>query len=407
MDSVKKTILIFGAGLNQVELIKAARELGVTSVVVDPMENPPGAALADFYYRVGGQDYARTKEIALHHHVDGIVTAQMEKPLRIMAKLAKELGFIFNSPSVIEQCRNKYLMKCAFEKGGIPCAKGLLFSKDVKPALSELSKNGLTFPLIIKPVDAFSSRGVYKVNDIDELLMHIDETSSFATNGEYLIEEFIEGNEYSVEAITFKGNTHIIQITEKFTTPYPRTVELGHLQPARITDLQKNIIQVALVNAIKALGIDNTATHMELKINNDVVKIIEIGARLGGDFISSYLTKASTGVSMDKAAIQVALGYAPDVTPNKHAVSFIRYIELPERNTVKNVLPLDDINSMPEVVFAHMYVKPGDVIQPIEHSAQRPACFILTGNTWEQVKNTAVMVEHKLKRLIIREDNVN
>jgi len=77
---VNKSILIFGAGLNQLTLIKAAKDLGVTSVVLDPSADAPGKKLADYFYCVNGKDYDRTKEIAIKHKVDGIVTTQMEKP---------------------------------------------------------------------------------------------------------------------------------------------------------------------------------------------------------------------------------------------------------------------------------------------------------------------------------------
>jgi Biotin carboxylase len=400
MATDKKTIMIFGAGLNQLELIKAARELNMNSVVIDPTSDPPGKELSDFFYQVDGQDKAMTKEIARRHGVDGIVTAQMENPLRLMAQVAEELQFIFNSPKTIEQCRNKFLMKAAFVKADVPCAKGILLHKDEMPDKLSLITARLNFPLIIKPVDAFSSRGVYKVNSFDELLTYVAHSSHYSTNGDYLIEEFIAGTEYSVETITFKGKTHTVQFTEKYITPYPQTVEVGHLQPAIISNSQKNIIELVVSNAIKALGIDNSASHTELKLTNDGVKIIEIGARLGGDFIGSYLTKASTGVNMDKAAIQVALGQMPDLTPTKNAVSLIRYIELPVGRKVIDVLPIDEILAISCVRYAHIFVKAGDIIKPIEHSAMRPACFIVAGQTLDVVKSDAVTVEFKLKRLI-------
>ena len=116
----KKTILIFGAGINQMELIRAAKELGVVSIVIDPLIDPPGKKVADFFYQVDGKDYETTKRIAQKHNVNGIVTAQMENPLRLMSKLAEEMGYLFHSRLTIEKCRNKYLMKQAFIKHFVP-----------------------------------------------------------------------------------------------------------------------------------------------------------------------------------------------------------------------------------------------------------------------------------------------
>ena len=114
MEVTGKSIMIFGAGLNQLELIREARNLGLTTIVIDPQEDPPGKSEADFFYWVDGTDYETTRTIALKHKVSGIVTGQMEKPLRLMARLAQELGFIFNSPEVTERCLDKWLMKGNF-----------------------------------------------------------------------------------------------------------------------------------------------------------------------------------------------------------------------------------------------------------------------------------------------------
>lgn len=382
-SSTTKSILIFGAGINQLELIREAKKLGIIAVVIDPAADPPGKAEADYYYQVDGKDYETTKAIALKHNVDGIVTGQMEKPMRLMAKLASELGYIFHSPEVVERSLNKWLMKQAFLKNSVPCAKALLFSKDDE--ISAESLTGFTFPLIIKPKDAFSSRGVYKLDSYSELIAHLDESRSFASDGDILIEEFLQGKEFSVESITYKGSTTIIQFTEKFITPFPNTVEIGHLQPAPLSEVEKEEVSKVVIAAIEAIGIDNSASHAEVMVTAKGVKMIEIGARLGGDFISSYLTRSSTGISMDKAAVQVALNMEPDLERKANRYSYIKYIELPVNRKVIGILPLDDIKKHPDVVFAHFFITPGDFIKPIIHSAFRPVCILTGGENREDV----------------------
>ncbi len=100
--------MIFGAGLNQLELIREARALGLTTIVIDPRDDSPGRKEADHFYRIDGDDYESTRETALRHKAGGIVTGQMEKPLRMMARLAQDLGFVFNSPEVTERCIDKW-----------------------------------------------------------------------------------------------------------------------------------------------------------------------------------------------------------------------------------------------------------------------------------------------------------
>ena len=171
--AVKPGILIFGAGINQLELIREARSLGLTSIVIDPQGNPPGKPEADFFYQVSGSDYELTREIAIRHKVRGIITGQTEKPLRLMARLAEELDLIFNSPDVTDRCIDKWRMKEAFRAGGIACADGILVIQG--EAVPSGLTPGMMFPLIIKPRDAYSSRGVYKCISRDDLNAHLAE----------------------------------------------------------------------------------------------------------------------------------------------------------------------------------------------------------------------------------------
>ncbi len=391
-----KSILIFGAGLNQLELIREAKKLGVMAIVIDPNSNAIGAGEADFFYRVAGDDYEQTKKIATKHGVNGIVTAQMENPLRIMARLAQELGCIFNSPEVVERCRDKYLMKECFIKNQIPCAKGMLFNCNALPTQKELEKHKLTFPLIIKPTDAHSSRGVVRVESYQELKEQVLETANFSSKHNYLVEEFLEGKELSVEAITYKGETHIVQFTEKFITPFPRTVELGHLQPARIDSEEKQEIEGVVKKAIQALGIDNSPTHTEVMLTKKGVKIIEVAARLGGDFIGSYLTKASTGISLDRATIEIALGLEPKVEKENKEFAYIKYFFLPAQKKVVEVLDYQDILEEDSLVFAQIFVKPGDITTTLTHSAHRAGCVLVKGKTYRAVLQKAQYFENRL-----------
>lgn len=382
----KKKVLIFGAGINQVTLIKACNQLGYQSIVIDPNENAPGRYYADVFKVVAPDDYENTKETARIFQVDGIATSQMENPLRLMSKLAEELGFIFNKPEIIERGLNKHLMKKAFTDNGVLCAKYKLFSD--KTAITEEALKEFEFPLIVKPVDAHSSRGVYKVDRFSEIFNYIEETFSFSKTGNVLIEEFIEGPEFSVEAVTFNGETTIVQHTEKIITPFPNVVEIGHIQPAiNLTEYQKNKVDQEVIKAIKAIGLDNTVTHTEVKYSEKGPFIIEVGPRMGGDFISSYLVLHSCGVNLDKATVQLALGFKPDLSFVCDQFSFIQYLQLKPGNRIKRIGNWKKILKMPGVVFAHVQIQEGEIIPKITDSARRPGFVIVEGKSRTEVVN--------------------
>jgi len=356
-------------------------------VVLDPNPDAPGKEIADYFYVVAGNDYDTTKQIALKHRVNGLATTQMEKPLRLMAKLAQELDLPFHSPEVVERSLDKWLMKQAFLQYGVPCARGKLFQKNEEIKESDLKD--FRYPLVLKPKDATSSQGVFRVEKFSEIKKYAGETGKFSRNGELIIEEFIEGKEYSVETITFKGKTTVVQYTEKFITPFPHTVEMGHLQPADLSNEEQRQIDKVVTAAINAIGINNSAAHTEVKITAEGPKILEIGARGGGDFISSYLTLASTGVSMDEAIIKVALGEEPDLRPKTSMYSCIKYFSLPVGKRVDKVTDYSNIFKNEHVVFAHIGVKEGDIIEEITESKKRPGFVILTSKDRDTVLRTA------------------
>ena len=399
---MKKTILIFGAGLNQYLLIKAAKDLGITSVVLDPNPDAPGKEIADYFYVVAGNDYETTRQIALKHKVDGLATTQMEKPLRLMAKLAQDIKLPFHSPEVVERSLDKWLMKQAFLKNDVPCARGKLF-----PNNEEIKKDDLTdffYPLVLKPKDATSSQGVFRIEKFEEIHQYMDITRRFSRNGEVIIEEFLEGPEYSIETITYKGQTTIVQYTEKFITPFPHTVEMGHLQPANLTQEEKEKIAKVVKAAIAAIGIDNSAAHTEIKLTPNGPKVVEIGARGGGDFIASYLTLASTGVSMDEAIIKVALGEEPDLQHKTSLYSYIKYFSLPVGKIVKKIKDYSDILKEDHVVFAYIAVKEGDIIEEITESKKRPGFVIVKSkNRYRAMKLATEGCDYLISRIKLKD----
>lgn len=389
--------MIFGAGINQLELIREAKRMGLRTVVVDPSSNPPGRVEADLFFEIAGDDYDTTRSIAIEQKVNGIVTGQMEKPLRLMAKLAADQGYFFNSVEVVEKSLNKWMMKRAFLQNDVPCAKGIILEKDEE--ISQKSIQQFKFPLIIKPVDSHSSRGVYRAGTFHDLIRFRENASTYSSDGKVIIEEFLAGKEYSVESITFNGETHIIQFTEKFITPFPRTVEMGHLQPAGLSNNHKQQIEILIKNAISAIGIDNSASHAEIVITEEGPKMIEIGARLGGDFIASYLTKVSTGISMDKAAIQIAIGETPVVKKQDLNFAFIKYFKLKEGSVIDSI-ETNNIHSDGELVFFYVFVKQGDEIPVLSHSSHRSGCVLVEGKSREIVISLADKYEKLVKSQI-------
>jgi carbamoyl-phosphate synthase large subunit len=393
-----RNILVFGAGDNQVPLIKACRDLGYFTLVTDPNPHAPGAALADFFAVLPPKDADAHRKLIKEQGVEGIVTCQMENPLALMAELAQEFGFLFPKPEVIRRARNKYLMKQAFLQHGVPCANGLLIETEAQ--LHEIDFSTWQFPLIIKPVDSFSSRGVKRVDNRAELFAAYAESVRFSAGQQVLIEEFLEGPEVSVESVTYQGKTTVVQITDKVITPYPYTVELAHYQPSALPREVCQAMREMVVQAIAAIGIDNSGSHAELKFTTQGPKMIEIGARLGGDYISSHLTFLSTGVDMNRAVAQVAMNETPDLQAQYKNYSGIKYVNWEPGKQVVSVQSMESFLQQPTVAHADIFVKPGEVLPQVTDSAKRHGFFITCGSSRDHLLQNMQYLSDKFQQLL-------
>jgi biotin carboxylase len=205
-------------------------------------------------------------------------------------------------------------MRKAFKKGN--CS----IPNFIEASNNEVNCEGFKFPLIVKPVDRSGSRGVTKVRFENELpeAIHYAITESFGKKA--IIEEYIEGEEVSVETISWEGNHTILAITDKVTTGAPHFVELAHHQPSGLPKEIQDKIKTETIKCLNALDINFGAGHSEFKItSNGDVYIIEVGARMGGDFIGSHLVELSTGYDFLEGVIHIALGkYEPPVLKSNH-----------------------------------------------------------------------------------------
>jgi carbamoyl-phosphate synthase large subunit len=315
---IAKTIMVFGAGTLQLSIIAKCKKEGVITIVVDPDENAVGKSQADFFYQVNGDDFKRTCELIDLHNVQGIITAATDKPLVVMSEIAELYKFPFFSKHTAEVTTDKSRMKSIFINSGIPCAAGYMISQ-----VKEITN----YPVIIKPIDSSGSRGVFHCSNVKEAKQFLTEAKQFSKTDAVLCEEVLYGDEYSVEAIHYENRTHLIQITEKHTTDFPFNVELAHIAPASIDSKTYSKIKELIEEIASAFDYKNCASHTELKVENDTIKVIETSPRLGGDKITSDLVPLSTGVDIEKLLIKISLGEIPEIETSKSSFAGIFYFD--------------------------------------------------------------------------------
>ena len=336
-------LAVIGASHFQLPLIEKAQEMGCEVHAFAWECGDVGERVADVFHPVSIVETGRVVEECRKVGVDGVCTIASDLATVAVNHVAADLGLVGNSLACTAVSTNKHLMRQAFARAGDPSPKSLSVglagegeSADVVLTAEGLpsfdpTEFGLAYPLIVKPVDRSGSRGVVKL-EAPGVPVSAGEAIGLAFDQGFakqaVVEEFAEGDEFSVEGVSWEGEHAILTVTRKGTTGAPRFIETAHLQPAGLDAQVEARVRDVVSHALDTLGVKFGASHSEVKIAPDgVINIIEIGARMGGDCIGSHLVPLSTGVDFTRAVVDIALGREPDLTPaHGPAAAAIRFL---------------------------------------------------------------------------------
>lgn len=374
-----KKLMIVGASVLQLPAILKAKEMGLHVAVVDFNPQAIGIPYADKYYNASTMDEDAVLTAAEDYQPDGIMTLATDMPMRGVAKVSDKLHLHSINYATAVKATDKYDMIKAFKEHNVPSP--WFFVVDTLEELKE-HEIDVTFPCIIKPTDNAGSHGVAKVYSFQDLLDNYEYAHSCSRHGKVIVEEYLDGPEVSVEVMVVNGIVNILQITDKITTEAPHFVEMGHTQPSRLPVATQEAIRNVAVAACTAIGIDKGPAHVEMKVTKRGPVMIELGARMGGDNITTHLVPLSTGIDMVGSSIKVALGEEPDITPTLYCGSAIRYFEEPF-GTIKAIENVEEANKIPGVKQITFTKDVGDESTPIHCSNDRIGFVIAQGTTAE------------------------
>jgi len=318
----KKKIVIIGASCFQKALIEKSREMDVETHVFAWEQGAEAKEEADYFYPISIVEKEQILDVCSKIHPHGVVTIASDLANITVGYLAEQLGLCANNAACVQATTNKAVMRNKLKKGGV--AGPDFWILDATNAMT--FKATVPYPLIVKPTDRSGSRGVRRVENNQELESGIQDALAHSFEKRVIIEEWVDGQEYSCECISWEGKHHCLAITKKYTTGSPEYVEIGHLESIDLK-CEKLIVQ-EVFRALDNLGICWGASHTEFKVNADgQIHLIEVGSRMGGDCIGSDLVRLSTGIDYVKNVILIALGEAPTLEAGGHygavAVKFL------------------------------------------------------------------------------------
>lgn len=392
-----KKMMVLAAGLLQIPVIRKAKEKGYYVIAVDDDPDAPGMALADKAIVPGGlMNEEKMLAIAKEERISGVIHPCSEVAMSVMGHINDDLHLHGISRETAVRATNKQSMRKAFEKYGAPSPMSFCTDNVEEGYRLFLSIGGRA---ILKPSRNSGSRGVAEIDpqlSFNAFAPFFKRSKEESRDASVMIEQFVDGPEFSVEIIVWNDKVNVLQVTDKKTTGAPYFVELGHSQPSSFPSDVVEAVRDAAVKGVEALQLNDCAAHAEVKFQDGKPYIMEIGARLGGDFISTELTHLSTGIDMVGAAIDVAMGVEPDMKPvaDPRGVAIRYFTPVPG---IVRMIEGQELLNRDYVYDAEIYVKPGDEIHEVKSSSDRSGHVIVTAATTQDAIELAERLVEDVK----------
>ena len=303
--------LVLAGGLPQIELIRQLKERGIEALLADGSPAAVARPYADKFFHVDIFDIEAIKNLAVKEKVDFLITVCADQVLLVVAEVSEMLGLpCYIDYETGKNVSDKSRMKRFFKELGIPTTDYVETDHLNHDVISHLK-----YPLVVKPVDAYSSKGVRKANNEEELKLYYEEAKKIGRSGRVIVEEFFQGEEISVDAFIVNGKAKLLNVTNsEKVNDQDRFVIFRGRYPVKISQSVMKQIEEICQRIAEGFGLVNAPLLVQLLHDGDKVSVLEFCARTGGS-MKYLLIKYVSGVDVIGATIDITLGKEPDLIP--------------------------------------------------------------------------------------------
>ena len=364
----RQRLLVLGAGPAQIGLLRAARERDLFVIAVDRDPSAPGFAYADKRALVSTEDEPGIDRLARAENADGIISPGADWPVGVAARVAERLGLphpIDGATAVLATTKSRQRER--FAAAGVP-----------QPRLLEEP----TAPCVVKAPDRQGQRGLTFVRTQAELPAAIEAALEASRSGTYIVEEYVDGPEVTVNAVSADGVFHPLAVADRLTADLPAFgVALAHAWPC--VETTQAPIEAARA-AAEALGIRNGPTYTQIRLGADGCRVVELAARLGGGH-DAELVEAATGVRLNDLALDFALGERVSVVSTQSLAggACVVFLVAPE-GELQAVEGREAAHAAEGVLDVRIYREPGHVFGPLLRGADRAGAVIAIGESRDE-----------------------
>ena len=391
--------LVLAGGFPQIALLQELKSRGIDTILADYYPNPVAKPYADKFYQESTLDVDAITEIAKKENVDFLITACTDQALLTVARVSETLGL----PCYIDyqtalNVTNKQYMKDVFYKNEIPtaafCVMGTLDEEKIK---------SMSFPLIVKPVDCNSSKGVKKVTNKDELIKAFDNAVKLSRTDTAIVEEYIEGEELSADIYIEDGKAHVLSVSslDKIKNNDKFVIFRGFYSQEKTESVSALIKEIAEKIA-KAFNLKNSPMLIQMIYDGKRANVLEFSARTGGG-VKYYFIRKVSGFDVISAVVDLTLGKIPEVIirnpENKYIANEFIYCK---PGVFKSLFGFNELKNEGVISEYCLFKREGAVFTTIENSGDRIAGFTVQADTMEELRekhDTAV------KRMRVLDEN--
>lgn len=369
-----KTLLVLAASEHQIPVIRAAKALGVRVLTTDNRPNNPGHALADASFGVDTTAPEAVLELARAQKIDGILSACTDVAVPTAAFVAEKLGLVGIPLAAAHTCTDKLKFRAFADIAGLPNGRWTEVRADT-PVPTELLATGLC---VLKPADSSGSKGIFVVDGAHDFAARLPDTLAFARDGRAIVEQWIEGQQGTVEGILRDGEVVWGMVTQRMTAPRPYTATWGHEVPSGHDDQTIENLRAVITRLFAALGITSGPFDCDIVISGGQTYILEMSPRLGGNALSD-LARVCAGLDLPDYAVRHALGLPTEIAPSpiRPAAAVLLGVDTPGALAM-NVAAIDELRALDWVVELRLDRAPGDAVLPFINGRHRVAAALIT-----------------------------
>ncbi len=398
-----KTIMFLGAGDEQCEAITIALELRLRVIAIDGNQDAQGLKIAHVGIHADINNIDEMIKIGKKYSIDGVMIHAVEIP-QVVAKIAKALHLPGIDPEVADRATDKFKRLQCFKENNVPCAK-FEIAKSIEEAQKKSKEMG--FPVVFKPLDRSGSRGVIKVNSIDDVEYSFNHTKGYTKKYCILIEEYLEGKEISTESIIFDKIYTVAFADRNYNKKQfePFFIEDGGQMPTSLSAGELNEVIQTVNIAIKSLGIDWGVAKGDVIIDNGKVRIIEMAARTSGGRFCSLKVPISTGINMLRPLILMTVGLSPDLKDleQKFSKGIAERFIFPRPGKIIEIHGVENAKKVKGIYKVHLDndMRIGTTIPQAKDHTMRKGYVIAIGDSNEEAVKRAEIAINKINIVTI------